>query len=696
MADAVLPRGRLPTREPAVRVRHSFPRDVSVIENEWIRLSDGTRLAARIWRPADALEHPVPAILEYLPYRKRDFTRTRDEPMHHYFAGHGYASLRVDVRGSGDSDGLLDDEYSDLELDDGCEVIAWLAAQPWCTGKVGMFGISWGGFNSLQIAARAPPALAAIITLCASDDRYADDAHYMGGCLLNENQIWGNVLCTVAALPPDPEIVGDGWRDAWLARLDHLRHFPSRWLRHPWRDDYWRRGSVCEDYDRIRCPVYAIGGWADGYSNAVPRLLERLQGPRKGLIGPWAHAYPHNGVPGPAFGFLQEAVRWWDHWLKGRPTGVTDEPVLRAWMQESSIPKPLHQERAGRWVAESEWPSARIGVRRWNLTGRATLESTRGDGVAFEVCSPQTTGLAGGDWCGFGSEGEAPLDQRPDDGRSLVFDMAPLDERLEILGAPFVELHLAVDRPTAAVVVRLNDVAPDGTSERVSFGIHNLTHDQTHASAEPIVPGQRRVVRIQLNDIAHVFEAGHSVRVAVSTGYWPMVWPAPEPVTLTLFTGDSAVGLPVRPPDPADDRLAAFPPAEAASTQSEHVSLKPPRLVRTVERDLLTGEVCYRLLSEGGDLETAAVVRIDAISLDLGHTVERRFTIDEADPLAARTEISERVLLRRGSWRIEVSTRTHLSASPSEFLIDGDIQAREADDVVFERTWSERVPRRGV
>ncbi|MDX1487676.1 MAG: CocE/NonD family hydrolase, partial [Acidiferrobacterales bacterium] len=186
------------------KVVDSFPRVVREIENSWIPLSDGCRLAARIWLPEDAEASPVPAILEYIPYRKRDFTRARDEPMHHYFAGHGYAAVRVDLRGSGDSEGLLDDEYTEQEHDDAVEVIRWLASQPWCSGKVGMMGISWGGFNSLQVAARQPAELGAIITLCSTDDRYADDAHYMGGCVLNENLTWGSVLLTYNAFPPDP------------------------------------------------------------------------------------------------------------------------------------------------------------------------------------------------------------------------------------------------------------------------------------------------------------------------------------------------------------------------------------------------------------------------------------------------------------------------------------------------------------
>ena len=339
------------------------------IENVWIPMSDGCRIAARIWMPKTAGQEPVPAILEYIPYRKRDFMRARDEPIHRYFAMNGYASVRVDVRGSGDSEGVLHDEYTPQEHEDALEIITWIAAQGWCTGAVGMMGISWGGFNALQVAALKPQALKGVITLCSTDDRYADDAHYMGGCLLNENMQWGSILTLYSALPPDPQIVGERWRAMWRERLEALEPFPALWLRHQWRDDYWKHGSVCEDYGAIDCAVYAIGGWADGYSNAVPRLMASLACPRKGLIGPWAHVFPHDGVPGPAIGFLQEAVRWWDHWLKGRETGIMDGPALRIWMQESVAPQPQYDVWPGRWVAEDTWPSERIQPLRLDIPG---------------------------------------------------------------------------------------------------------------------------------------------------------------------------------------------------------------------------------------------------------------------------------------------------------------------------------------
>ena len=295
-------------------------------------------------------------------------TYDRDALTHPYFAGNGYAAVRVDIRGSGESGGLLFDEYAKQEQDDAVEVIAWLAAQPWCSGAVGMMGISWGGFNALQVAARRPPALKAIITICSTDDRYRDDVHYMGGAPLTDGFGWAAFLFGAMCHPPDPALVGPSWRAMWLERLDNLPLFLELWLRHQGRDAYWKHGSVCEDYSAIQCPVYAVGGWTDGYTNAIPRLLEHLTAPRKGLIGPWAHAYPHLALPGPQVGFLQEALRWWDHWLKGVDTGIMEEPMLRAWMTESVKPAPYHEELPGRWIAEPSWPPPSVTAHRLFLT----------------------------------------------------------------------------------------------------------------------------------------------------------------------------------------------------------------------------------------------------------------------------------------------------------------------------------------
>ena len=655
-------------------------------------MQDGCRLAARIWLPDDAESSPVPAILEYIPYRKRDLTRFRDEPMHHYFAGHGYAAVRVDLRGSGESDGILLDEYLEQEQSDGVEVIAWLAAQAWCSGAVGMMGKSWGGFNSLQVAARRPPALRAILTVCSTDDRYTDDAHYMGGCLLNENLVWGSVLLGFNAHPPDPELVGDRWRAMWLERLERTELLPETWIRHPRRDAYWKHGSVREDYGAIACPVYAIGGWADAYTNAIPRLLAGLRCPRKGLIGPWGHVYPHDGVPGPAIGFLQEALRWWDRWLKGIDTGIMDEPMLRVWMQESVAPKAFYDERPGRWVAEDAWPSPHIVPRRW-IVNRSRIDDTAKPEFRMDFLCPQTTGVSSGDWCGFGLQGETPIDQREDAGNSVIFDSAPLERRLEILGAPEVTLELAVDRPSAFVAVRLEDVAPDGSSTRVTYGLLNLTHRDGHERASPLEPGRRYRIVVKLNDVAHAFSAGNRLRVAVSTSYWPLAWPSPEPVTLSLFAGaGSTLELPIRTPRPNDAELDAFADPEAAPA-SEQTELSPAGFRRTIERDLATNETTHTTFVEGGDFGAAGLARVEAIDLEVGQSLLKRFIIRDDDPLSARAEVKLHSAFRRGDWSTRISVRTAFHATKESFEVEGELVAYEGEARIFSRTWNRSVPR---
>jgi putative CocE/NonD family hydrolase len=418
------------------------------IETVWIPMSDGIKLAGRLWLPEDAEKNPVPAIMEYIPYRRRDGTRDGDDQTHPYLAQHGYACLRLDIRGTGDSEGVILDEYLKQEQDDAVEAIAWLAGQPWCSGKVGMFGISWGGFNALQVAARRPAALKAIITHCSTDDRYADDMHYMGGAQLTGNLEWGSTYFSIMGRAPDPAIVGERWREMWLQRLEALTPVFGTWLDHQRRDAYWQHGSVGEKIDDIICAVMTVGGWADGYTNTVFRLLRDLKAPRLGIVGPWGHKYPHNGVPGPAIGYLTEALRFWDHWLKGKETGIMAEPMLRAYVQDSVVPASHYDHRPGHWVAEPAWPSAAIAPQSLPLN-RAGLGGAATAGETLTISSPQTTGAGSGEWCPYGLGGlgpELPTDQRADDAFSLVFDGAPLSAPLEILGAPTVTLEFESDR----------------------------------------------------------------------------------------------------------------------------------------------------------------------------------------------------------------------------------------------------------
>jgi putative CocE/NonD family hydrolase len=491
----------------------TFPR-LTEVRDEWIELSDGCRLFARIVLPVDADSEPVPAVLEFLPYRLTDGTAHRDATHHPYWAGHGFAGVRVDMRGSGNSEGVLEDEYLPQEQLDACEVIAWLAERPWCTGSVGMYGKSWGGFNALQVAARRPPALRAVISAYFTDDRYADDVHYMGGCVLaHEALSWASYMLGLGALPPDPEYVGDRWRELWLARLREQPVFLETWLSHQRRDDLWRQGSICEDFGALDCGVLLVGGWADGYTNGVDRALAGLDAagvPCRGVVGPWSHSWPEVSEPGPRIGFLQEAVRWWEHWLNGADNGAMDEPKLRAWIQEPIVPAVRHRLRPGRWVAEREWPSSRIGRRRLHPTVAGGLAPEAAAGRRRHVGDP-LCGSEAGAWCPYGRPTDFPPDQRGEDGRSLAFTSEPLAEPIEILGRPVATLELSVDRPLALVAARLCDVSPEGRSLLVSRGLLNLTHRAGHDRVLALTPGEVNAVEIPLDFAGHRFSSCASV-----------------------------------------------------------------------------------------------------------------------------------------------------------------------------------------
>jgi len=665
-----------------------FPREVRLLDNVWIPLADGCRLSARIWRPVDAEDDPVPVILEYLPYRKDDFTAERDACMHPYFAGHGYASVRVDLRGSGDSDGILADEYLPQEQDDAVEVIAWLARQRWSTGAVGIIGLSWGGVNGLQIAARRPPELKAIISLYSTDDRYADDVHYTGGCVGFEMLTWATTMLARNARPPLPSIVGDGWRDAWLDRMERTPPHIEPWLTHQRRDAYWKHGSVREDFGAIECPVYAIGGWADGYSNAVPRLIEGLPEPAKGLIGPWGHTYPElPGTLGPRIGFLQECLRWWDQWLKGIDTGIMAEPKLRVWMLDAFEPRPSYDEWPGRWVAEPAWPSPNVRPQTLVLNPER-LDGEPAAERELSLLGVQTAGRDAGIWCPYGAPGDFPADQRSEDGLSLCFTSDPLPEPLEILGFPEAHLLVAVDQPNALVVARLCDIAPTGASTLITRGQLNLTHHQSDEHPQPLVPGKRFSAAIRLNAIAYALPKGHRLRLAISPTYWPHAWPSPAPVTLSLFTGGaSMLHLPTRLAPPEEPALRDFAPPETA----------PPLAVetlRTGSTEPLTTwmdgarnrqEITYR--DERGRRRLVA----SGVEYEFDHVDQ--FSITADDPLSAVVRSERRYGVGQGRWQTRVEASGTMTADSAEFLVTQHLHAYENETRVFAKSWCFRFPR---
>jgi putative CocE/NonD family hydrolase len=662
----------------------SAPYPVTCIDPLFVTLADKTRIAITLWRPDTDVK--VPVVVEMVPYRRRDGTVGRDMEIHPWLAARGIACARIDLRGSGDSDGELADEYLPREQEDACEIIALLAAEPWCNGNVGMTGISWGGFNALQVAARRPPALKAIIANCATDDRYADDIHYMGGALLTEQEMWSNFMLVKKAMAPDPQIVGDRWRDMWASRLQANRSLSEIWLTHQRRDDYWRQGSVCEDYSAIECAVMAVCGWEDSYSNFVPRLLEHLKGPRLGIVGPWSHSYPCRGAPGPLIGYLQEALRWWRHWLCGEDTGIMADPLYRVWVTGEERPRPFHlPDHAGSWAAEDQWPSPLVEQRTLHLN-EGGLGSEAIPGAALSVCSPATAGRDCGRWGGYGGScPDMPVDQRREDGLALCFDTVPLDDDLTFIGAPELDLLVTVDQPHVNLAARLCDVYPDGTSALMTYGVLNLSHRDSHEHPVPCPVGTPFRVRLKLNDFARTVPKGHRVRLALANQHWPILWPQPKLSSLTVATGDSTIVLPVRPPCDRD-RSVRFEDAVTAPPVPSTL-LREGFDSRIVTDDVGNGVQTITLTSDHGR------IRYDDRAITVSSFNRDTMSIRGDDPLSASLVTEYRWAIQSGEADIENRALTELTADETHFNLSWRVEARERGKLVHSASATRRIRR---
>ncbi len=632
-------------------------RAVRVIENEWIAMPDGARLAVRLWIPAGADAQPVPAVLEYLPYRKRDGVRTRDEATAANLAPFGIAFARVDIRGTGDSDGVMVDEYDEPELRDAVDCIAWLARQPWCNGSVGMRGISWGGINSLQVAARRPPALKAIMSMGSVDNRFTGDAHYIGGALATENFKWGTYFKVYMGAPPDPEISGPDWERKWRERLEASPPILDRWTSHQRYDSYWQRGSVATDYARIQCPVYIVNGWFDPYSAVTSTLLEGLSVPRKALVGPWGHLMPN--LPRPlGLDWAHEEVRWWWQWLGGVETGIMNEPQVRAYMPYRTLGEVYPQLVPGRWISERTWASRRVRPVTWHL-GEEGLTLARGGHGVRQVTGGQVVGLAKPQWMPSLLE-----DQSTDDGHSASFDSPPLEHDVEILGTPLARIRVRSDVPVATLAVRLSEVR-EGKSWLVSYGLLNLTHRESHEQPTALEPGRLYDVVIPLYLVAHRFKKGSRLRVALSEGLWPLVWPSPAVATLTVDLGASQIDLPVRE---AGARDAPFTIPEI------HGQPATPYL-----------------RSEMGPGTAANLVNpLQRTEFpDIGTTVEtesgEHLAVEVGKPDSSSWSQHNSTRWRRGEWDCTVSAEFELTSTATHFHLRESLKARKGDQEIFSR-----------
>lgn len=655
-------------------------------------MSDGVKLAARIWMPVDAVLNPQPAILEYLPYRKDDGTAERDSARHPYFAGFGYVSIRVDMRGTGDSGGILNGEYLPQEQDDALEVLRWITSQKWCNGRVGIIGISWGGFNGLQIAMRRPKELKAVISLCSTDDRYNNDCHYMGGCVLGSDMLaWASNMLAYNALPPDPKHIGRDWKKVWLKRLKRTPRFVESWISHQFRDQFWKQGSVCENYDSIKMPVFVVGGWADSYVDSVLRLLENLSCPRIGLIGPWAHRYPEDGQPGPAIGFLQECLRWWDYWLKDIDTGIMNEPILRVWIGETNRIMGGYNRNmpSGYWTSEKQWPAKRNRHLDYYLRDGKLDRQFRGNGVG-EVSVFEGVGLDSGVWCPQGVAGDFPGDQRDEEGGSLFFTSPPLSEQLEVLGVPIVNLVVESDRPNALLAVRLCDVASDGTSTRVSWGLLNLTHGKSHERPQSLIPGKKYKVTIRLKSLGYRFAKNNRIRIDISSTYWPQAWPSPQEVNLKIhYKRGTVLRLPVRKTLNTRKWEVFFHKPEGSKPLAVKI-IKPSSRKRFITRDLITGKYVLEDIKYGGKYK---FVKSGIVKEEL---YKDKYSIVEKDPLSARVDCKRDIFISMKKWHAAVKTESSMWGGKEFYFVSNKINAFGGKKKIFDKTWNFKTRRKMV
>lgn len=690
-SPAGLPRAAdRPASEPVYAVRVRLDTRIPV--------RDGLQLSANLWLPEPAGTDPdarFPAVLEMIPYRKDDWRMATDAARGEYLASRGYAFCRLDVRGTGSSPGIAFDEYTEAETHDGYDAVEWLAGQPWCDGNVGMWGISWGGFAAIGVAKLRPPHLRAIVPMYATDDRYLDDVHYVGGAITaSEYSQYAVAMVASNALPPRPAFRGERWRDEWRHRLEETPVWLYEWRRQQTDGPYWRRGSLAPDWERLTTPMLLIAGWADGYTGLL-RMMERcVNAPRRLIVGNWVHSYPSDAYPGPRIDWQHEMVRFFDRWLRGIDNGADREPAVTWFEHHWAPPEPFPDAWPGRWRGATEYPVPGATTATWHLApgeaplaGRLTSDAPATAG-SDRLVHRTTTGTHGGlAWrAGHPPNGIAG-DPRPDETDLPLFLSEPLGEPLDVIGEGEVVLHWESPVAVATAVVRLSDVAPDGTPTQVTIGALNLTHRESHAEPSPLVPGRVTEVRVPLRPTGHRFGAGHRLRLSIATACWPALWPSPEHAEHRLHRGGgypSRLVLPVLPPDaPSLDPPAFLPPPPPAP--SIGVDSEEPATWQVIE-DRIAGTVTVHVF-EGGESTLP-----DGTAIYASERLE--MTASDADPAVARMWNRCIYRLRQDGITAEAESEGDLRSTADSLTWDIRLAVRLDGEPFFERAWSEQIPRR--
>jgi uncharacterized protein len=645
-------------------------------EDVFVTMRDGVRLAATLHLPS--APEPWPALIEALPYRKDDVTAHYRPEYHRLADEFGYLVVRVDVRGTGSSEGTAVGEYTPDELEDNAEVVAWLAAQAWSNGNVGIYGTSWSGFNALQTAMLRPPALKAICSIFASDDRYADDVHYFGGALKQVDLVdYPTNMVALNALPPVPRVFGEGWRDEWDRRLEAYEPWMLGWLEHQTYDAFWKQGSLREDYAAIEAATMLVTGWADGYTNIALRGMRELRCPRRLLAGPWSHGDVETAVPGPAIDLLPEVVRWWDRWLKGVDNGVDRDPPITVFVRRPTPPAAGLKEYRGEWRFEPGWPLERGTERRFELSD-APREPA--DGAVDELDVRGDVGWTGWISCAGDPPWGQPIDQRADEAFSLVYDFDTAEDELEILGHPVLHARVRSTSPVAYLSAKLCNVHPDGTSQLVTRGFLNLTHRDSRETPEPLQPGRWHDVAFELEVTSWVFEPGHRVRLDIAGTDWPNCWPPPAPVTLSIERSASALVLPV---------VDGPPPI------SERPNLPTPRRPQVWDTDGVTWVVEQDVAQRGtrARLAYGGEKHADEVAPEMRDRSDGEVGVALDDPGTAWVEATTHYTLEWPEATVSTRARARIDSDAEAYRLNLEVEATEGGAVRWSRRFERRFPR---
>jgi predicted acyl esterase len=647
----------------------------------WIPMSDGVRLAARLWIPD---ERPAAVLIEALPYRMDDLTSSYSSEYERLCREGGFAVARIDLRGTGSSEGLPEDEYPPQEQADLKEAIAWLAAEDWCTGRVGMYGTSYSGFNSIQLAIERPPALGAICAIYATDDRYTDDVHYGGGALHGLDLVdYELYMAAMNVLPPVPAVFGDGWRDEWLRRIEAAEPWLLRWLEEQADGPYWRHGSLRPGYERIECATMLVGGWADGYRNNTFRTFEALACPKRLLLGPWAHMSTATSLPGPHLDLVPELVRWFGRWLRDEDNGVDADPPIQVYVRRPTRPAPDLAEVRGEWRSEPGWPleRARVDVLRPEPTEGVDELRVEGD-----------VGAAGWISCAGRLPWGQPTDQREDDARSQTYEWGPLDEELEIMGHPVLRAVVTSSEPVSYLSAKLCNVFPDGTSALVARGLLNLAHRTSSTDPAPVEPAAQTPVTGELDATSRIFEAGHRIRLSLAGSDWPNAWPPPKAATLAFERAALELALPVVAGEPPVAEPPEFSPSPGRDPHAAESTDDQPTIWR-IERDVL-GYETRAVISHGSDYDAEEGARVQ-------ERYEGTVAVSTRDPGLGWARGASRFVVRWPEADCAAEARLDFRSDADAYHVVVEVVAEElgeGDDVVGigrrERRFERTIPRR--